>query len=103
MTRYSFTEEEFIKDTMLDEEKIKKLFDARKTGELVRKFLKEEVQREVATQVFDILRTNNDRDIRIFHLMAQMDSMEKSIKDTNRKITAIRNQLRKENGRKEVK
>lgn len=32
-------------------------------------------------------------------LMCRVDSMEKSIKDTNKKITAIRNQLRKEKGR----
>ena len=32
-------------------------------------------------------------------MKCQLDSIEKSIKDTNKKITAIRNQLRKEKGR----
>jgi uncharacterized coiled-coil DUF342 family protein len=38
----------------------------------------------------------------ISELKCQVDSMEKSIKDTNKKITAIRNQIRKEKGRGEL-
>lgn len=43
------------------------------------------------------------RDIIIAELKCRVDSMEKSIKDTNRQIKAIRNQLRKEKGREEIK
>jgi septation ring formation regulator EzrA len=38
----------------------------------------------------------------ISELRCQVDSMEKSVKDTNKKITMIRNQLRKEKGRGEL-
>ena len=38
----------------------------------------------------------------ISELKCQVDSMEKSIKDTNKKITMIRNQIRKEKGRGEL-
>jgi len=37
--------------------------------------------------------------IDVAELKCQVDSMEKSIKDTNKKITMIRNQIRKEKGR----
>ena len=38
----------------------------------------------------------------VAELKCRVESMEKSIKDTNKKITAIRNQLRKEKGRGEL-
>lgn len=38
----------------------------------------------------------------ISELKCQVDSMEKSVKDTNKKITMIRNQIRKEKGREEL-
>lgn len=88
--------------TELDEERIKKLFNSYDTGVIVRKFLQEELKKQVAEQVFDLVKGLNERDIRIYHLMSQVDSMEKSIKDTNKKITAIRNQIRKEKGRGEL-
>lgn len=75
---------------------------AYKYGSTCREFIRNEVRSQVADQVFNTLKDSNDRDLRIFHLMAQMDSMEKSIKDTNRQIKAIRNQLRKEKGREEI-
>lgn len=42
------------------------------------------------------------RDLIIAELQCRVNSMEKSIKDTNRQIKAIRNQLRKEKGREEL-
>jgi hypothetical protein len=75
---------------------------AYKYGKTCREFIQEEVRKQVAEQVFDLVKGLNERDIRIYHLMSQVDSMEKSIKDTNKKITAIRNQLRKEKGRGEL-
>lgn len=88
-----------LSDRELSSEEYEALCTARKHGELVREFIQAEVKRQIAEQVFDSLKDQLDRDTRVFHLMAQMDSMEKSIKDTNKKITAIRNQLRKEKGR----
>jgi len=38
----------------------------------------------------------------VAELKCRVESMEKSIKDTNKKITMIRNQLRKEKGRGEL-
>lgn len=99
---FTYAELSYIEDMKMDEERIKKLFDSRKTGEIVRKFLQEELSRQVAEQMFEFVKGLNERDIRIYHLMAQVDSMEKSIKDTNKKITAIRNQLRKEKGREKL-
>lgn len=75
---------------------------AYKYGKTCREFIQEELKKQVAEQVFDLVKGLNERDIRIYHLMSQVDSMEKSIKDTNKKITAIRNQLRKEKGRGEL-
>lgn len=60
------------------------------------------VKRQAAEQIFDTLTDQIDRDTRIYHLMSQVDSMEKSIKDTNKKTTMIRNQIRKEKGRGEL-
>lgn len=42
------------------------------------------------------------RDLIIAELKCRVDSMEKSIKDTNQQIKAIRSQLRKEKGREEL-
>lgn len=75
---------------------------AYKYGQTCREFIQAEVKRQVAEQIFEVIKDQNERDIRIYHLMSQADSMEKSIKDTNKKITAIRNQLRKEKGRGEL-
>lgn len=97
---YTDAELDYIEDMKLDEKRIKKLFNSYETGKIVRKFLQEELKKQVAEQVFDLVKGLNERDIRIYHLMAQVDSMEKSIKDTNTKITSIRNQIRKEKGRK---
>lgn len=38
----------------------------------------------------------------VSELKCRVESMEKSIKDTNKKITMIRNQIRKEKGRGEL-
>lgn len=38
----------------------------------------------------------------VAELKCRVESMEKSIKDTNKKITMIRNQIRKEKGRGEL-
>lgn len=77
-----------------DKEKYQAMVEARKHGELVRRFIQEEVRKQLAEQMFDLLKDTTDRDIRIYHMMAQMDSMEKSVKDINKKFTAIRKQLR---------
>lgn len=38
----------------------------------------------------------------VAELKCRVESMEKSVKDTNKKITMIRNQIRKEKGRGEL-
>ena len=84
------------------DEQIQALLKAKEYGEMVREFVRAEVERQITEQVFEVLKDQTERDIRIYHLMAQVDSMEKSIKDANKKITAIRNQLRKEKGREKL-
>ena len=68
----------------------------------IREFVKTEVNRQLAEKIFDILKDKIELDIRVYHLMSQMDSMEKAVKDANKKITAIRNHIRKEKGRGEL-
>jgi len=89
-----------LSDIDMSDEQVKALIEARKHGELVREFIQAEVRRQVAEQIFNIKDQIDRYDIRIFHLMVQVDSMEESIKDTNKKVTMIRNQIRKEKGRK---
>lgn len=67
-----------------------------KFGKRFRECICQEVQKETAKQLFEILKDNNDRDIRIFHMMSQMDSTEKSIKGIERKFKSIIKQLREE-------
>lgn len=86
----------------VDYDRYQAFCEAQKHGKIIREFIQEEVKKQVAEQVFEVVKDQIDRDIRIYHLMSQMDSMEKSVKDTNKKMTAIRNQLRKEKGRKEL-
>jgi archaellum component FlaC len=89
-----------LSDIDMSDEQVKALIEAKKHGDRIREFIQAEVRRQVAEQIFNTLKDQTDRDIRIFHLMAQVDSIEKSIKDTNKKVTMIRNQIRKEKGRK---
>jgi hypothetical protein len=89
-----------LSDIDMSDEQVKALIEAKKHGDRIREFIQAEVKRQITERVFDTLKDQIDRDIRIFHLMSQVDSMEKSIKDTNKKITMIRNQIRKEKGRK---
>lgn len=88
-----------LSDLDLDDDLYKALSEAKKHGEVIREFIRQEVYDRVIKEVYGALKDNVERDLRIYHLMAQVDSMEKSIKDTNKKITAIRNQLHKEKGR----
>jgi len=91
-----------ISDKELSSEEYEALCEARKHGELVREFIQAEVRRQIAEQIFTLKDQIDRYDIRIFHLMVQVDSMEESIKDTNKKVTMIRNQIRKEKGREEL-
>lgn len=47
------------------------------------------------TEYYNLLET-------VAELKCRVESMEKSVKDTNKKITMIRNQIRKEKGREEL-
>lgn len=87
----------------LEKFKMNILDTARKHGNLFNEFIRDEVRKEVAEQVFDTLKDNVDRDARVFHMMAQMDSMEKSVKDINRKFGFVRKQLRQERKNKGAK
>ena len=91
-----------LSDIDMSDEQGQALIEAKKHGDRIREFVRAEVDRQLAERIFDILKDRIDLDMRVYHLMAQVDSMEKSIKDTNKKITAIRNQLRKEKGRGEL-
>ena len=65
-----------------------------KFGRQCRERIEYEVRKQIVEQAFEVLKDNADRDTRIYHMMAQMDSMEKSVKDINKKFTAIRKQLK---------
>lgn len=91
-----------LSDIDMSDEQVQALIEAKKHGDRIREFVKAEVDRQLAEGIFDILKDRIDLDMRVYHLMSQVDSMEKSIKDTNKKITTIRNQLRKEKGRGEL-
>lgn len=91
-----------LSDIDMSDGQVQALIEAKKHGDKIREFVKAEVDRQLAERIFDILKDRIDLDMRVYHLMAQVDSMEKSIKDTNKKITMIRNQIRKEKGRGEL-
>jgi flagellar capping protein FliD len=67
---------------------------AYKYGKTCRPYIQQEISAQITERLFDILKDNDDRDIRIFHLMSQIDSIEKSVKDINKKFTAIKKQLK---------
>lgn len=74
-----------------------------KFGKRFRECICQEVNKEITERLFEILKDNNDRDIRIFHMMSQIDSTEKAVKDIDRMFKTIRKQLRKERKNKGVK
>ena len=91
-----------LSDIDMSDEQVQALIEAKKHGDRIREFVKTEVNRQLAEKIFDILKDKIELDIRVYHLMSQMDSMEKAVKDANKKITAIRNHIRKEKGRGEL-
>lgn len=86
----------------LDYDKYQAFREDQKNRKIIREFIQKEVERQVAKQAFVMFKGQVERDIRLYHFMSRVSSMEKSIRSTNRKITAIRNQLRKEKGRGEL-
>lgn len=86
-------------DYDIPESELDLLVKTKNLGEKIRHLIESAVRAEVTEQLWEFMKAQNERDIHLYHLMSQVDSMEKSIKDTNKKITAIRNQIRKEKGR----
>lgn len=88
-----------LSDCDIPESELDLLVKKKNLGDKIRQIIENAVRAEVSEQLWEFIKAQNERDIHLYHLLSQMDSMEKSVKDTNKKITAIRNQLRKEKGR----
>lgn len=88
-----------VSDYDIPESELDLLVKKKNLGDKIRRIIESAVRAEVTEQLWEFMKAQNERDIHLYHLMSQVDSMEKSIKDTNKKITAIRNQIRKEKGR----
>ena len=88
-----------LSDCDIPESELDLLVKKKNLGDKIRRLIENAVRAEVSEQLWEFMKAQNERDIHLYHLLSQMDSMEKSVKNTNEKITAIRNQLRKEKGR----